>query len=294
MRGSALLHPFKLSLRIVVDALRRFLADDGWAIASHIALSTLMSLFPFLIVVTALAGFFFGSKQLADEAAHLLLEAWPKEVAGPIALDITGVLTNTRSDVLTFGSLFALYFASSGVEGLRIGLNRAYDISELRPWWLLRLESVVYVLVGAIAILAFAFLVVLGPLIWSKLVQYFPAAQPFDNVVTLLRFAVAALVLIIALVIVHLWLPGGRRSFVQIAPGVGATLLLWLITGAIFGRYLASYAFAYVSMYAGLASAMIALVFLYLCASIFIFGGELNSAIDKWRRKITPAGGSSG
>ena len=45
-------------LRVVVAASRRFLADDGWAIASHIALSTLMAMFPFLIVVTALAGFF--------------------------------------------------------------------------------------------------------------------------------------------------------------------------------------------------------------------------------------------
>ena len=119
----------KLSLRIVADAFRHFLADDGWAIASHIALSTLMALFPFLIVVTALAGFFFGSKELADEAARILLEAWPKEVAGPIALDVAGVLTDTRGDVLTFGVLFALYFASSGVESLRVGLNRAYDAS---------------------------------------------------------------------------------------------------------------------------------------------------------------------
>jgi membrane protein len=67
----------------------------------------------------------------------------------------------------------------------------------------------------------------------------------------------------------------------QIAPGIAATLLLWLIAGTAFGRYLANYAFAYVSMYAGLASAMIALIFLYVCASIFIYGGELNSAICK-------------
>jgi membrane protein len=44
-----------------MDAFYTFLADDGWAIASHIALSTLMALFPFLIVLTSLAGFF-GSK----------------------------------------------------------------------------------------------------------------------------------------------------------------------------------------------------------------------------------------
>ncbi len=274
---------FKPVLRIVIEALRQFLADDGWAIASHIALSTLMAMFPFLIVVTALAGFFFGSKELADEAAHILLEAWPKEVAGPIALDVTGVLTNTRGEVLTLGVLFALYFASSGVEGLRIGLNRSYDAVETRPWYLLRLESIVYVLVGAVAILAFSFLVVFAPFIWDRMVSYVPTLAPFYFLITFARYAVAAVVLIIALLIVHSWLPAGRRSFTQIAPGIAATLLLWLITGAAFGRYLAEYTFAYVSMYAGLASAMIALVFLYLCASIFIFGGELNSVIVKAR-----------
>jgi membrane protein len=43
--------------------------DDGWAIASHIALSILTSLFPFLIFVTALAGFL-GSKNLGDEGVQ--------------------------------------------------------------------------------------------------------------------------------------------------------------------------------------------------------------------------------
>ena len=275
----------KLSFRITVDAVRHLIADDGWAIASHIALSTLMALFPFLIVVTALAGLFFGSKDLADEAARILLEAWPPEVAGPIANDVARVLTQSQGGVLTFGALFATYFASSGVEGLRIGLNRAYGTSEMRAFWLLRLESIFYVLVGAIAILSFSFGVVLAPLIWAKLVEYVPAMQPFDNLVTIARYAVAAVVLIIALVILHKWLPAGKRTFTDVAPGIAATLLLWLVAGAVFGRYLAQFAGAYTTMYAGLASAMIALVFLYMCAIIFIFGAELNAVIAKARKQ---------
>lgn len=272
-----------LSFRVARDAFRHFLADDGWAIASHIALSMLMAMFPFLIVVTALAGFFFGSKQLADEAARILLETWPEQVAGPIALDVAGVLIGARGGVLTFGLLFALYFASSGVESLRIGLNRAYGTVETRAWWLMRLESVLYVLVAAVAILAFAFLVVLAPLILGKLVQYVPALEPLSDLITFVRYATAMVVLVIALLILHSWLPAGRRNFIEIAPGIAATLLLWLISGAAFGRYLAYYAFAYISMYAGLASAMVALIFLYVCASIFIYGGELNSVINKAR-----------
>lgn len=272
-----------LFFRITIDAARHFLADDGWAIASHIALSTLMAMFPFLIVVTALASLFFGSKDLANEAARILLEAWPPEVAGPIAADITGVLTNSQRSVLTLGVVFSVYFASSGVESLRIGLNRAYDMPEWRSWWLLRLESIFYVLVGAIAILAFSFLVVLAPLIWAQLVRVIPAVQPFNGLVTVARYTIAVVVLITALTILHRWLPAGRRTFREIAPGIVATLLLWLISGAIFGRYLAQFAFAYTSMYSGLASAMIALIFLYVCASIFIYGGELNSVIKSTR-----------
>ena len=271
-------------MQIAAEAFRRFLADDGWAIASHIALSTLMALFPFLIVVTALAGFFFGSKQLADEAARILLQAWPQEVAGPITLDIARVLTGARGNVLTFGALFALLFASSGVESLRIGLNRAYDAVEKRPWWILRLESIVYVLIGAVAILAFAFLVVLAPVIWGRLVYHLPRLEPFGQAVDFARYAVAVAVLVIALTILHRWLPAGRRTFLDVMPGIGATLALWLVSGAAFGRYLSEYAFNYVSMYAGLASAMIALVFLYVCASIFIYGGELNSVAAKMRK----------
>jgi membrane protein len=278
--GASALRMIMKSARFLVEAGRHFLADDGWAIASHIALSTLMALFPFLIVVTALADFFFGSQELANEAGRILLEAWPKEVAGPIALDITGVLIGNRGNILTFGVLFAIYFSSSGVESLRIALNRAYNTSEARPWWLLRIESIVYVLVGAVALLAFSFLVVLAPTIWYRLLRYVPTLEPFQGLITFARYAVAAVVLVLSLTIVHRWLPAGRRSFKEIAPGIAATLLLWMVTGAAFGRYLADYAFAYVTMYAGLASAMIALIFLYACASIFIYGGELNSVIS--------------
>src|SRR5262249_35450916 len=158
----------RVCYRVTMDAFYRFNADDGWAIASHIALSALMSLFPFLIVVTALAGFF-GTKELADEAARILLEAWPTQVATPISAEIHNVLTTARGDVLTIGVALAIYFASSGIESLRIGLNRAYNLSEPRSWWLLRFESIAYVLVAAVALLVLAFLIVLAPLIFTTL-----------------------------------------------------------------------------------------------------------------------------
>jgi membrane protein len=159
MQPEASLRHLVLVYRIAYDAFLAFLRDDGWAIASHIALSTLMSLFPFLIFVTALAGSMFGTEELANQVAGLLLEAWPREVAEPISAEIARVLTNAHGGVLTAGVVLALYFSSSGIESLRIGLNRAYGESERRPWWLLRLESIAYVLVAAVALISLAFLI---------------------------------------------------------------------------------------------------------------------------------------
>src|SRR6204780_3552080 len=132
-----------------------------------------MSMFPFLILVPAIAGFI-GSENLAAEVARMIVEAGPREVSSQIAGDVRNVLTTARGDIVTVGAGFAIYFASSGVESLRIGLNRAYGLIDPRPWWLLRLESIGYVLVAAIGLLALSFLIVLGPLIFKVALKYAP------------------------------------------------------------------------------------------------------------------------
>jgi membrane protein len=268
---------------VVVDAFYTFLADDGWAIASHIALSALMALFPFLIVLTSLAGFF-GSKELADQAAVLMLQVWPKQVADSLAGEIHDVLTTTRGDALTIGAMLAVYFASNGVESLRVGLNRSYSVIEPRSWYWLRLESIGYTLVAAFTALAMAFLIVLGPLMLEAARRHIPlVVESNEHFVTVSRYGITVTALTVALFIVHAWLPAGRRRFLQILPGIVFTLVASLLSGVVFGQYLARFANNYVTMYAGLASVIIALVFLYFIAAIFVFGGELNAAIIKSR-----------
>ncbi len=271
-------------VRVALDAYYAFIADDGWALASHVALSALLALFPFLIVLTALAGFA-GSKGMADDLANLLLQTWPKEVADPLAREIHNVLTITRGGVLTVGVVLAIYFASSGVDSLRIALNRAYNVTETRSWWLLKLESIAYVLIAVFALLALGFLIVLAPLAFATALKYAPWLIFQEQQFTYLRYAVAGTMIVIALVVAHKWLPGGKRSFSDIAPGVIVTLALWLASGILFGRYLAEFANNYVTTYAGLASAMVALVFLYWIATIFVYGGELNAQILEERER---------
>jgi membrane protein len=268
---------------VCVDAFYTFLADDGWAIASHIALSALMALFPFLIVLTSLAGFF-GSKDLADQAAGLMLQVWPKQVADTLSSEIHDVLTTTRGDALTIGLVLAVYFASNGVESLRVALNRAYAVIEPRSWYWLRLESIGYTLIAAVASLAMAFMIVLGPLMLEAARRHVPLiVANNENFLNVARYGITILAMVVALFILHAWLPAGRRGFTQIVPGIIFTMVASLLSGIVFGQYLARFANNYVTMYAGLASVIIALVFLYFIAAIFVYGGELNAAIIKSR-----------
>jgi membrane protein len=242
-----------------------------------------MALFPFLIVLTSLAGFF-GSKELADQAAGLLLQTWPKQVADALSSQIHDVLTTTRGDILTVGAVLAVYFASNGVEALRVALNRAYAVAETRRWYWLRLESIGYTLVAAFTSLALAFLIVLGPLIIEAVRRHIPLiVESNEQLLNLSRYGITVTALTVALFILHAWLPAGRRGFLQILPGIVFTMVGSLVSGVVFGQYLARFANNYVTMYAGLASVVIALVFLYFIAAIFVYGGELNAAIIKSR-----------
>ncbi|TKT70629.1 YihY/virulence factor BrkB family protein [Afipia massiliensis] len=272
------------AFNIALDAFYTFLADDGWAIASHIALSALMALFPFLIVITALAGVF-GSKDLADRAAEMMLDTWPSQVADALSGEIHNVLTQSHGGTLTIGLVLAIYFASNGVESLRVGLNRSYSVVEQRSWYWLRLESIGYTMVAAVMSLAMAFLIVLGPLILATARRYIPLlVEPNENLLNILRYGLTIFALVAALIILHKWLPAGTRKLREIMPGIVVTMLASLVSGVMFGKYLERFASNYVTTYAGLASVMIALVFLYFIAAIFIYGGELNASIVKWQK----------
>jgi membrane protein len=273
----ALSHRLHSAARVLLDTYAAFTRNDAWAISSHIALNALLALFPFLIFLTALASFL-GTEETADTAVRLLFEALPDAVARPLSGEVRNVLTGQRRDLLTVGGVLAIWFSSNGVEALRVGLNRAYDAPESRHFLLLRLHSLGFVVFAAAGLLALAFLVVLGPAIWHVVLRALPELAAARPLIDILRYAVTGFVLLLALALAHLWLPAGRRNLREVLPGIAATLVLWLGAGMAFGYYLSQFA-TYASTYAGFASAMIALVFLYFIGAIFLAGGELNATL---------------
>jgi membrane protein len=266
---------------VLGDAAGHFNDDDGWAMSSHVALSALMAVFPFLIFVAALAGFI-GRQALADRVADILFATWPEDVAGPISGEVHRVLTEPRGSLLTVSILVTLYLASNGVEAVRTALNRAYRVTENRNFVWRRAQSVFFVITGAFASLGLAFLGLLGPIIIGKLTGIVPALAELTRSFALSGFLVTGVVLLTVLLAAHLWLPAARPRALRLWPGIVLTLVLWTLAATIFGAYIDRFA-NYVSTYAGLAGVVAALFFLYLIAVIMIFGAEFNAAIARLR-----------
>jgi membrane protein len=269
------------SWRVLADSLGHLNDDDGFAMASHVALSALMAIFPFLIFVTALAGFI-GEAQLAGTLADLLFATWPKIVAAPIAAEVHRVVAGANGGLLTVSALIAIYLASNGVAAIRMALNRAYRVVEHRSFLKLQMQNFVFVVIGALTGLTLAVLGLLGPLIFAELTRWLPRLAEFQGTFSLLRFGVTGGLVVIVLVSAHVWLPARRPAVHKLWPGVAITLALWLIAAGIFAAYLERFA-NYVATYAGLASAVTAIFFLYLVALAMIFGAEFNATLKRLR-----------
>jgi membrane protein len=286
--GAEVLRRIVALKRVVGDALGHFNSDDGWSMASHLAITALMALFPFLIFATALASFL-GAHAFSDTAVHIVFDTWPEQIAEPISLQVQRVLTVQRGDLLTYGVLAAFFFASNGIEALRVALNRAYRVAETRGFIYRRVQSLAFVLIATLGFFAISVLLVAAPIAVHIAARRLDWVQPYLGTITLWRFIVASLVIVLGLIAVHFWLPAGRRRFVDIVPGILFTLIGWIAGSSIFAAYLERFS-SYVVTYAGLASIMIAIVFLYIVSAIFIMGGELNAAIRRYleaRARIT-------
>jgi membrane protein len=183
--------------------------------------------------------------------------------------------------------LFAIWVASSALDALRLSLNHAYNIVERRWIWQLKLQSIVFVMLGGCFLVTIAFLILLGPFLWH--VAEGVLHLPVENKAFLIfgQYAVGAVLISFGSALLHLLLPMHRLRIREVLPGSIATSILWMIAAVLFTLYLSRLA-DYGATYGTLAGFVVTLVFFYISAAIFIYGAEFNASVANWRAGSIP------
>ncbi len=270
------------SVRIVLalfrDALKRLFADEAIPLAGNIAFRTIFSIFPFLIFLTSLAGFF-GSEKLAAQMIEYLLSVAPEQLVKPLGPEIQSILTVPRTGLLSLSAALTIWSAMAGVDSVRVALNRAYDLKDQRSIWFLYAQNIVFIIGAAGLLLAVAILLVIFPVVKNAVAQYAPSEIAKYATLDQLRYPLAMLLLTIGLQLAHHILPAQNLSMRYVFPGVVLTVLVWVALSTAFSAYLVNFN-SFASAYASLSGLFAAMFFVYLSALALIFGGEVNRVIN--------------
>jgi len=273
--------PFKLTVKTFFQAFQRMNKEDGMVVAGHIAFTGFLSLFPFLIFLVAASGFLTAAEDV-PRLIDLIFEFMPAEVAEAVAPAVTEIVSAKPAGLLTFGFLGTLWASSSGLESLRIALNRAYHVPQRRPLWRRRAQSISFVMLSALIIFLISLLLVLGPLVWEFLTPILHLGMLQAVMCDIFRYSFSFLVLMAALVVLHTFLPNkvADRKKYNVYPGAAFTTIVFLLGSMAFSTFLANFGNFNVA-YGSLGSIIITLIFFYLSAILFIFGAYLNAEIKK-------------
>lgn len=260
----------------VVAVTNRYIDDEGWVLAGYLAYSAMLALMPFLIFATALTGLVIGPER-GEAALDLLFTTAPEHVARTLEPVILEVVGTSPGSLLTVTAVGVLYAASSGVEALRLGLDRAYDVEAYRHIAYSWLIAIGVVIVGFVIFMLIAVLIILAPIVFAMFEALTGVDVPMQA--DLIRYGFGFGLLAAALYGMHWVLPSRRMRGLRLWPGILFSIVAWGALAILFSIYL-SYAPYYTVTYGTLAGVVITLLFMYLTASIIIIGAEMNAIVN--------------
>ncbi|HJC50416.1 MAG TPA: YihY/virulence factor BrkB family protein [Candidatus Anaerostipes avistercoris] len=257
--------------------------DHITAFSAQAAFFTVLSFFPFLIVVLSLMRFFpITLQDMIDLVRNYLPEQYSGAVI-PIINSLNGRLTTTY---MSLTILTLLWSASKGILSMMTGLNTIHEIEEKRNYFVLRFISSIYIGLMAVAVLFGMVLLLFGNSLLIQLYRFQPVLENQHLVFASIRFTLAFLIFLIVFIIMFRFLPSDNFKTKEILPGALFASIGWLILSFLFSMYFDNFSF-YNIMYGGLTSILLTLLWLYFCMMILFIGAEINQYFLNSKKNIS-------
>src|SRR5918912_122981 len=154
--------------------------DDVFGRAAQLSYYFLLALFPLLLFLTSLLGYFAeAGTQLRNNLLSYLSEVMPASASDLVRTTMDEISSGKGGGKLSFGILATLWAASNGMGAISESLNAAYNVKETRPWWKVRLVSIGITIALAVLIISALTLVLYGGEIADKIAASFSFGSAF-------------------------------------------------------------------------------------------------------------------
>jgi len=268
--------------------LRRTLTEIGedncFGLAAQLAFYFLLALFPALLFLVALIGYVPVENALTELLVAVATVA-PHELVELLREQLARVAEGSHASLLTLGIIGAIWSSSAAMVAIIDALNRAYDLTEWRPWWKRRFVAIVLTVALAVFTIVALALVLIGPSLASRAADWLGLQSSVGLVWALLRWPAMLFCVVLGVDLVYHFAPNRAGRWVWITPGSLLATGLWIGSSFAFKVYVVSFA-DYTATYGAIGGAIVAMLWFYISGLAILIGAELNGVIEEaWRTR---------
>ena len=253
-------------------------ADDLLNLAAQQAYYFFFALFPALLTLISIASFF-PIDNLIGQVTDQLGRVAPPEALKIITDQIAEISKSGHGGVLTFAFLLTIWSSSGAMVSIISTLNAAYDITEGRPIWKVRLVATGLTVGMAFFILISIALVLVGPTAAEHLANTLHLGAAFKWTWWVLQWPVILTLVATGIGLVYYFAPDAEQDWVWITPGSIIATLLWVVASLALKLYIAYFG-SYNETYGTLAGFIVLLTWFYISGLAILVGAELNAEIE--------------
>ena len=256
--------------------------EDILSSAAQVAFYFSFAIFPLLLFLVTLFGMVLSSADdLRGELFYYLRQVMPYSAYELVRTTIKEVTENSSSGKLTLGFFTAIWFASAGIDSIRVALNSVYNLRETRDWWKTKFQSLLFTLIIAILVSLALAVVFYGWKFISIAFTAFSIPLPAHFFLVIIQWIMVLILLIIIFGMLYNYIPNhSPRKWRWITPGSIVGIILWLILSGGFRLYL-NYFNSYDKTYGSLGAVIILMLWLFLTSLVILIGGLINCVFNE-------------
>ena len=254
---------------------------DLFGRAAQLSYYFLLAVFPLLLVLVTLLGYFAESgSELHNKLLSYLSTVMPSSSVMLVHTTLDEITKARGGGKLSLGILAALWAASNGMGAISSTLNVAYAVKEDRPWWRVRLVAIFLTIMVSLFIIVALAIVFFGGHLGDRVAAHFGFSAAFASAWKVLQWPIALLFLLVTFDLIYYLAPNDRRPKRRLWTGGAITaVVLWLLVSFGFRLYLHFFN-SYSVTYGSLGALIVLMLWFYFTGLAILIGGEVNSELE--------------